>query len=278
MTEHPSASQRDVIDVVRVVACRDESGVVAEEAELFMGLVADRAAAGLRSVGVVTPFRAQADAIERLVLDRFSPDEIEFLDLRIGTVHGFQGNERDHVFVSLAVDPSDLGPLCFVEEPNLCNVMVTRARTGLTLVLSIDPGELPEGLLRSYIRHAAAGPAGPTSSPRRGDGWSSAVATALRPFGPPMWEDYPVGGYRIDIVIGEGTAAIGVECGIHPEGVDAHMARHSALRRAGWEMMAAMESRYLARPEEAAQAIIRMVVQRGGSIVGQIRPNEPGGQ
>jgi len=277
MTEHPSTSQRDVIDVVQVASRRDESGVVAEEAELILGLVADRAAAGLQSVGVVTPFRAQADAIERLALDRFSPDEIEFLDLRIGTVHGFQGNERDHVFVSLAVDQSDLGPLRFVEDPNLFNVMVTRARTGLTLVMSVDPAELPEGLLLSYIRHAAAGPAGPVSPLCRGDGWSSVVAAALRPFGLPVWEDYPVGGYTIDIVIGEGTEAIGVECGIHPEGVDAHMARHSALRRAGWEMMAAMESRYLARPEDAAQAIIRKVVQRG-STVGQTLPNEPGGQ
>jgi hypothetical protein len=253
-------------------------GVVAEEAELILGLVAEREAAGLRSVGVVTPFRAQADAMERLARDRFSPDEIERLDLRIGTVHGFQGNERDHVFVSLAVDPSDLGPLRFVEDPNLFNVMVTRARTGLTLVMSIDPGDLPEGLLLSYIRHAAAGPAEPTSQPSPTDEWRSAVATALRPFGLPMWENYPVGGYTVDIVIGEGAGAIGVECGIHPDGVDAHMSRHSALRRAGWELMAAMESRYLTRPEEAAQAIVRKVVQHGGPTIAQSLPNDPGGQ
>ncbi len=264
MTEHPSVSQRDVIDVVRVAGSRDRSGVVAEEAERILGLVAERAAAGFRSVGVVTPFRAQADAMERLARERFTPDEIEDLDLRIGTVHGFQGNERDHVFVSLAVDPSDLGPLRFVEDPNLFNVMVTRARAGLTLVMSTDPEELPEGLLLSYIRHAAASPTGPTSRPSRGDDWRSAVAAALRPFGLQMWEHYPVGGYTIDIVIGEGVDAIGVECGIHPDGVDAHLARHSALRRAGWYLIGAMESRYLARPEDAAESIVHKIVQRRG--------------
>ncbi len=278
MTEHPSVSQRDVIGVVRVPGSRDESGVVAEEAELILALVAEREAAGSRSVGVVTPFRAQADAMERLARDRFSPDQIEHLDLRIGTVHGFQGNERDHVFVSLALDPSDLGPLRFVEDPNLFNVMVTRARTGLTLVLSVDPGDLPEGLLLGYIRHAASSPAGPVSRPSSSHPWSSAVAAALRPYGFPMWENYPVGGYTIDIAIGEGAGAVGVECRLHPAGVEAHMERHVALRRAGWELMTAMESRYLTRPEEAAEAIVRKVVQRDGSTAPQSPPKARGGQ
>jgi very-short-patch-repair endonuclease len=93
-----------------------------------------------------------------------------------------------------------------------------------------------------------------------------------------MWENCPVGGYTVDLAIGEGTAAIGVECGVHPGGIDAHIARHSALRRAGWELMSAMESRYLARPEDAAEAIIRKVVQRDGPTSTQRRPNDPGGQ
>ena len=79
-----------------------------------------------------------------------------------------------------------------------------------------------------------------------------------------MWENYPVGGYTVDIAIGEGTTTIGVECAVHPDGVDAHMARHSALRQAGWELMTAMASRYLTRPGDAAQAIIRRVVHRDG--------------
>lgn len=76
----------------------------------------------------------------------------------------------------------------------------------------------------------------------------------------------------------QGAGAIGVECGIHPDGVGAHMTRHSALRRAGWELMTAMQSRYLTRPEDAAEAIVRKVVQRDGSAKAQSLPNDSGGQ
>jgi len=266
MTEHPALSTEDVIHHEQVAGERDAAGVVLAEVERIMDLVEGAAAERLTSVGVVTPFRAQSDAITQAAQGRLSPQQIEDLDLRIGTVHGFQGNERDFVLVSLGVDPTDLRPLRFVEDPNLFNVMITRARRSLSLIMSIDPADLRAGLLFDYIRHADNAPAGPPNGTGRQAGWVGDVAGALRPFGLPMWERYPVGNYEVDIVVGEGDAAIGVECVIHPDGVRAHIDRHVALRRAGWELMTAMESRWLARPEDAAQAIAQQAVARAAQI------------
>jgi hypothetical protein len=142
--------------------------------------------------------------------------------------------------------------------------------------MSLDPDELSDGLLLAYLRHASAGPAEPADRAGEAAGWAGAVADALRPYGLPMWEAYPVGRYRIDIVVGEGDAAVGVECSIHPDGVDAHITRHLALRRVGWDLMAAMESRWLARPEDAAQAVAEYVIRRGS--LAQTRPTDPNGQ
>ena len=54
------------------------------------------------TLGVVSPFRAQADALEA-IRDRWTAEEIGRVRLRVGTVHAFQGAERDVVLLSLAV-------------------------------------------------------------------------------------------------------------------------------------------------------------------------------
>ncbi|NND02367.1 MAG: AAA family ATPase [Acidimicrobiia bacterium] len=263
MTEHPATSSEDVIHVERVDGERDGKGVVRAELETVFRLVDRAKSAGSQSVGVVTPFRAQADAIAGEAQKRLTPDELDALDLRVATVHGFQGNERDKVIVSLGLGPGDVRSMRFVEDPNLFNVMVTRARNDLTVLLSMDPDTLPDGLLLDYIRHAGQAPVGPRpATDDGGSGWKSAVLAALQPYGLPLWLDYPVGGYTVDIAAGEGNGAIGVECTVHQSGVAAHMERHIALRGAGWELMTAMESRWLSRPEDAAEAIAQRVMRR----------------
>lgn len=261
MTEHPATSSEDVIHVERLAGERNSSGVVEAELEHVFDLIGETAASGGTSIGVITPFRAQADAIAREAQKRLSPDQLDSLDLRIATVHGFQGNERDDVIISLGVGQGDTRPLRFVEDPNLFNVMVTRARSQLTLLTSVDEDDLHDGLLLDYINHADHPPRGPSQSGvGEREGWKAAVVDSIRPYGLPTWVDYPVGEHRIDIAVGEGDSAVGVECIVHADGVEAHIERHVALRRAGWTLMTAMESRWLARPEDAGEAIARRVM------------------
>ncbi|MBY8854386.1 hypothetical protein K7G98_41565, partial [Saccharothrix sp. MB29] len=66
-----------------------------------------RTAAGTRSLGVVTPFRAQADALEQALLDRLTLDEITTGGIRVGTVHGVQGAEFDEVVISFTLTDDD---------------------------------------------------------------------------------------------------------------------------------------------------------------------------
>ena len=56
----------------------------------------------------------------------------------------------------------------------------------------------------------------------------------------------------LGLALGTGDAALGVECGVHPAGVDAHIERHLALRRAGWDLVDAFQSRWTLEPEELA--------------------------
>ncbi len=89
------------------------------------------------TVGVVTPFRAQANRIRDLVNSH--PQAallLGRLDLLIDTVHKFQGDERDVMIFSPVVSKNiSEGALGFLKNTgNLFNVAITRARAALVVV------------------------------------------------------------------------------------------------------------------------------------------------
>lgn len=268
MTQHPGVEGHDAITQIHVDGTRTD-GVNEAEVDRVLELVADLAyRPGTGSIGVLTPFRAQADAIQAAIIDRFSVAQIRQFGLRTGTVHAFQGSERDTVVISLALDGDGLGrSLRFVEDPNLFNVMVTRARRRIVLLHSFEPVALPPGLLAEYFRSVDEPPA---FVERRADAmpWVRQVADALGGTAMRVVTGYPVAGWTIDIALGNGAEAIGVECTVHPDGPDAHIERHLTLRRAGWTMTDAFQSRWLLRPEEVA-AHLAARVQRSADRRGE---------
>ena len=89
------------------------------------------------SVGVVTPFRAQADAITAAV--KADKELIQTLSTRgflADTVHKFQGDERDvMIFSPVVSDGLPYGVINFLRSNgNLFNVAITRARAQLIVV------------------------------------------------------------------------------------------------------------------------------------------------
>src|SRR5262249_44606270 len=89
------------------------------------------------SVGVVTPFRAQAQLLQTLLQSRPELEEVaERAELLVDTVHKFQGDERDVMFFSPVVSSgTSTGALGFLRSNgNLFNVAITRARGLLHVV------------------------------------------------------------------------------------------------------------------------------------------------
>jgi very-short-patch-repair endonuclease len=89
------------------------------------------------TVGVVSPFRAQANLIRDLVhQNERLVSRLAELDFLADTVHKFQGDERDVMIfspvVSTGIADSAMGFLR--STPNLFNVAITRARAALVIV------------------------------------------------------------------------------------------------------------------------------------------------
>nr|WP_263326577.1 AAA domain-containing protein [Neobacillus sp. Marseille-Q6967] len=85
---------------------------------------------GVRSIGYVTPYRAQADLMNMLLEDLYQK-ELQTADIISATVHRFQGSERDvMVFDTVDSAPQVRAGMLLIgkESERLINVAITRTK------------------------------------------------------------------------------------------------------------------------------------------------------
>ena len=94
------------------------------------------------SVGVVTPFRQQANRLRDALFESESRfyDALTRAQTHVDTAHGFQGDERDVMIFSLCAGPDmPTGSRSFLRETgNLFNVAVSRARAVMHVIGNRD--------------------------------------------------------------------------------------------------------------------------------------------
>ncbi|MBQ8996590.1 AAA family ATPase [Candidatus Saccharibacteria bacterium] len=88
----------------------------------------------LNKVGIITPYRNQADEIAK-----------QIPGVNADTIHKFQGRECDEIIIS-TVDNSITN---FVDDPHILNVAISRAKKKLTLI--ITGNEIKNSNLRHFI-------------------------------------------------------------------------------------------------------------------------------
>ena len=97
-------------------------------------------------IGVIAPYRAQANILSRLN-DSWTtkPDAVE---IQVGTIHGFQGDECDIIIAVLNPPPAiSRSPQMFLNKQNILNVAISRARDYLFVVM---PDSETEGVENLY--------------------------------------------------------------------------------------------------------------------------------
>lgn len=126
----PGAVELQLVQVVDGKRLTDETNRVEAEAviDCVLKLIKDPPADRL-TIGIVSPFRAQVDCLQRLLNRRTSAIMREQHELVVGTAHELQGEERDVMLFSACVDEqSPAGSLAFLSRPEQLNVAITRAR------------------------------------------------------------------------------------------------------------------------------------------------------
>jgi len=108
------------------------------------------------SVAIVTPFKAQGEAIRQALMDAHLMTSDQENDWKVGTIHSIQGAERSLIIFSptYTADTS-VGTLFFDRSTEMLNVAVSRAKDSFWVFgdLNIfDPDSShPSGLLARYL-------------------------------------------------------------------------------------------------------------------------------
>lgn len=91
-------------------------------------------------IGVIAPYRAQANLLSKLN-DSWSPKP-NAVEIQVGTIHGFQGDECDIIIAVLNPPPTiSSSTQMFLNKKNILNVAISRARDYLFIVMPDDKTE-----------------------------------------------------------------------------------------------------------------------------------------
>lgn len=217
------------------------------------------------TVGVVTPFRAQANLIDELVKRNTSlSTHLQATDFIVDTAHGFQGDERDVILLSLVVGPGlQQGARSFLNNTsNLFNVAVTRARAALIVVGSLEgvhsSGISYLGRFADYVnglRESTATPPQPTdldlgphypavARPEWVSDWERILYSALYDAGLRPIPQYQVEQYTLDfaLFVGDRKLDIEVDGERYHRAWDGELSRRDQIRNfrmieLGWDVM-----------------------------------------
>ena len=206
-TIHPPRDQKPGISWTHVSgpAVAQQGNVNSAEAEAIAAhvwsLLMEQGYDG--SIGVISPFRPQVQAIEAAIRSKLPVQKLEGAEFRVATVDGFQGQERDVILFSPCLSAtSAMSAVTFVQKDlRRLNVAISRARAVAHVFGDLDYARSAK--VRALARLAAV-----ATEPRRvvGEGvfdseWERRVFHALRERGLDPQPQYEIAGRRLDFAL-----------------------------------------------------------------------------
>jgi hypothetical protein len=270
MTARPSTLRERSIEIRRVEGRRDEKGRNLEEAEALVGEVVSvvESESSLpkgrcHSLGVLSPFRDQVEHLGDLLTEKLPLDAIEKHDLLVATPYGFQGEERDFMYLSFAVDEGS-HPQAFrhLSQADVFNVAVTRARSRQWVFTSLHPSKLPEGCLAARYLREIGNPTEPLPAEATDDALLEAVSRRLEDAGFRVHRAFLVAGTTVDLVIERGSSVLGIDLIGQPGALGAplDLERYRMLRRAGLSVFPLPVGSWISDETSCLAAIERQLV------------------
>lgn len=215
----------------------------------------------------------QSEYIYNLITERCDPADIEKHSLICGDAAQFQGDERDVIFLSL-VDAKQLDSdnefLRKIDNSNITfrqrfNVAVSRAKNQIWVIYSMHPDSLRNDDIRKNLLYYCENYGtieilkdevnSLSESP-----FECEVATYLINKGYSIKQQYPVGNYRLDMIVEYDNNKIAIECdgeAYHSteEQIRRDLERQTILDRIGWSFIRIRGSEYYKAKDNTLQAL-----------------------
>jgi adenylate kinase family enzyme len=213
MTSTPSNQQQMAVNLYQVNGTRDESGKNLAEAEIIVeklqqliesesGLTASMC----QSVGILSPFRLQVSLLRTLVRKTLDAHQIRRHRILVGTPYHFQGEERDVMFLSFAVDDqTHPSTFIYLNREDVFNVSITRARAAQHVFSSIQPDRLKaESIFGQYLSENRSPKSVDTIHPahEQQDEFALEVVQVIKGWGIDfVRQSYCIAGIDLDLVV-----------------------------------------------------------------------------
>jgi very-short-patch-repair endonuclease len=217
----------------------------------------------------------QAYEIDQLVRRHVPPEEYQRRRIICGNSAHFQGDERDVIFLSMVWSP-DGAPLRRVNDTRFrqrFNVAASRARDQMWLIYSLDPKDdlKSDDLRRRLIEHAIDPRAITRELERKLERAQSPFEKQVLGYlvraGFRVTPQWPVGSYRIDIVVEGGGQRLALECDgdrYHTlDNLPADMERQAVLERLGWRFVRIRGSSFFRDPEGTMKGVFEKLDEAG---------------
>ena len=158
------------------------------------------------TIGVVTPFRSQANRIRDRIHQEFGPEIPNHWRFHVDTADGYQGDERDVMFLSIPCGDLPRGARWFLEtQKNRFNVAVSRARAVLHVVSDkawcMNSGIPHIEKLAQFASRKESSDEYIVRSDLIGPVWEPKLAGALKEAGIHFLQQYPACGRFLDFAI-----------------------------------------------------------------------------
>ena len=305
LREPLSASVRPPLVPQRVKGYRNlggkENEVEAEEIASLVAACLDDPAYAENESGASTSFgvisllgNEQAYLIESKLRKHLGPEIFARHRLLCGNAAQFQGDERDVIFLSMVDGPPEDGKLSFRDAgPNglykkRYNVAVSRARNQLWVIHSLDPEShlKSRDLRRQLIEHARDPDAlmrtTASKSEQTESKFEKLVLERLLIAGYRVQPQWPVGAYRIDLVVEGKDRRLAVECDGDrwhtAEQLENDLERQAILQRLGWVFTRIRGSLFYRDPDAAMRAVFAKLDHLGIEPLGEVSDRRTGGE
>lgn len=234
------------------------------------------------SFGVISLLgNEQSEYIYNLITERCNPADIEKHSLICGDAAQFQGDERDVIFLSL-VDAKQLDSdnefLRKIDNSNIIfrqrfNVAVSRAKNQIWVVYSMHTDSLRDDDIRKNLLYYCENYSNIEFLKDESNSLSESpfeyeVATYLIDKGYRIKQQYPVGNYRLDMIVEYDNKKIAVECdgeAYHStdEEIRRDLERQTILERIGWNFIRIRGSEYYKSKNDTLEALDRRLKSMG---------------
>ncbi len=210
------------------------------------------------SIGILSPFRKQVDAMFNEIRKNFTIKEIQEHKILVGTAFSFQGNERDMMLLSLCLDSKSLsGSFIYLNRNDVFNVSITRARNSQFIFYSFDEKLLKNGsTIESFFRFYKIELKDDVGAGSK-DEFCTEVSSELSKNGFSIWKKFELSGTWIDILICKDQDYIGIDLiGFPGEMEDYYsLERYKMLQRGKVRIFPLPYALWLADREKCIKAI-----------------------